>query len=57
LTLTQKAAICSRAGNQTLRELAAEVGVSHETVRAILRTAGAADVGDGLAVERGRPSP
>jgi hypothetical protein len=51
LTLTQKAAFCSRAGNQTLRELAAEVGVSHETVRATLRIAGVADVGDGLAAE------
>ena len=57
LTLTQKAAFCSRDGNQTLRELAADVGVSNKRVRAILRTAGAADVGDGLAAERGRPSP
>jgi hypothetical protein len=57
LTLTQKAAFCSRAGNQTLRELAADVGVSYKRVRAILRTAGAADVEDGLAAERGHPSP
>jgi hypothetical protein len=51
LILTQKAAICSRAGNQTLREPAAEVGVSHEAVRATPRTAGATDVGGGLAAE------
>ena len=51
LTLTQKAAFCSRAGNQTLRELAADVGVSHETVRATPRTVGAADVKGGLAAE------
>jgi hypothetical protein len=34
-----------------LRELAAGFGVSHETVHAALRTAGVADVGDGLAAE------
>jgi hypothetical protein len=34
-----------------LRELAADVGVSHETVRATPRTVGAADVKGGLAAE------
>jgi DeoR/GlpR family transcriptional regulator of sugar metabolism len=29
--------IRSEAGNRTLRELAAEFGVSHETVRTVLR--------------------
>jgi hypothetical protein len=51
LTLTQKAAICSRAGNQALREPAAEVGVSHEAVLATPRSAGATEVGGGLAAE------
>jgi hypothetical protein len=34
-----------------LRELAAKFSVSYKRVRAILRTAGVADVGDGLAAE------
>jgi hypothetical protein len=34
-----------------LRELAAEFGVSHETVRATPRTVGAADVRGGLAAD------
>ncbi len=33
----QEAAIRTRAGIHSLRELAAEFGVSHETVRAVLR--------------------
>ena len=37
LTQTQKAAIRKVAGHWTLRELAAEFGVSHETIRAVLR--------------------
>jgi DeoR/GlpR family transcriptional regulator of sugar metabolism len=39
------------AGTQTLRSLAAEFGVSHETIRTTLRAAGATDVGGGLAAE------
>jgi hypothetical protein len=41
-------AIRADAGNRTLRELAAAFGVSHETIRATLRTAGTPDVGVGL---------
>jgi hypothetical protein len=37
LTVGQKAAIHSKADNRTLRELAAEFGVSHETIRTVLR--------------------
>jgi hypothetical protein len=37
LSPEQEAAIHANAGNRTLRELAAEFEVSHETVRAILR--------------------
>jgi hypothetical protein len=37
LTVGQKAAIHSKADNRTLRELAAEFGVSHETIRTALR--------------------
>ncbi len=37
LTLDQQAAIQANAANRTLRELAAEFEVSHETVRAVLR--------------------
>ena len=33
----QEAAIRANAGNTSLRELAAQFGVSHETVRAVLR--------------------
>ena len=38
LTREQDAAIRAESGNRSLRELAAELGVSHETVRAVLRT-------------------
>ena len=41
LSPEQAAAIRFQAGNRSLRELAGEFGVSHETVRAVLR--GAAD--------------
>ena len=37
LTVEQVATIRVEADNRTLRELAAEFGVSHETVRAVLR--------------------
>ena len=37
LTAEQESAIRANAGNRSLRELAAEFGVSHETVRSILR--------------------
>jgi DeoR/GlpR family transcriptional regulator of sugar metabolism len=37
LSYEQEAAIRSEAGNRTLRELAAEFGVSHETIRTVLR--------------------
>jgi DNA-binding CsgD family transcriptional regulator len=37
LSPEQEAAIRASAGHRTLRELAAEFGVSHETVRAVLR--------------------
>jgi hypothetical protein len=53
----QEAAIQASAGDRSLRSLAAEFGVSHETVRATLRTAGAAEVGGGLAAECVCPSP
>jgi hypothetical protein len=36
LSPEQRAAIRAQAGNRSLRELAAEFGVSHETVRAVL---------------------
>ena len=36
LSSAQEATIRSEAGNRTLRELAAEFGVSHETVRRVL---------------------
>ena len=37
LSCEQEAAIRSEAGNRTLRELAAAFGVSHETIRTVLR--------------------
>ena len=37
LTADQEAGIRAAAGNRSLRSLAADVGVSHETVRAVLR--------------------
>ena len=37
LTEAEREAVRRLAGNRTLREVAAEVGVSHETVRAVLR--------------------
>jgi hypothetical protein len=37
LSLEQEAAIRRQAGNRTLRELAADFGVSHETIRTVLR--------------------
>ena len=37
LSPEQEAAIRANAGNRTLRELAADFGVSHETVRAVCR--------------------
>ena len=37
LSTNQKASIRANSGNRTLRELAAEFGVSHETIRAVLR--------------------
>jgi len=37
LTIGQKAVIRANGGNQSLRELAAEFGVSHETIRTVLR--------------------
>jgi DNA-directed RNA polymerase sigma subunit (sigma70/sigma32) len=37
LTPEQGATVRSRTGNATLRELAAEFGVSHETIRTICR--------------------
>jgi hypothetical protein len=37
LSAEQVEAIRTEAGNRTLRELAAEFGVSHETIRAVLR--------------------
>ncbi len=42
LSPEQAAAIRANAGNRSLRELAAEFGVSHETVRAVLRERGGA---------------
>jgi hypothetical protein len=36
LTVEQEAAIRAGAGNRTLRSLAAEFGVSHETIRTVL---------------------
>ncbi len=38
LSPEKEAAIRAEAGNRTLRSLAAEFGVSHETIRAVLRT-------------------
>ena len=37
LSLEQEAAIRSEAGNRTLRELAGTFGVSHETIRSVVR--------------------
>jgi hypothetical protein len=37
LTAEQKATTRSEAGNRTLRSLAADFGVSHETIRTVLR--------------------
>ncbi len=37
LSAEQEAAIGAEAGTRSLRELAAEFGVSHETIRAVLR--------------------
>ena len=37
LSSEQEAVIRSEAGNRTLRELAAQFGVSHETIRTVLR--------------------
>ena len=42
LSPEQEAAIRAEGGNRSLRELAAEFGVSHETIRAVLRGRGAA---------------
>ena len=42
LSAEEEVAIRGRAGNQTLRELAAEFGVSHETVRTVVRRGGLA---------------
>jgi hypothetical protein len=41
LSLEQVAVIRREAGNRTLRELAAAFGVSHETIRTVLRQAAA----------------
>ncbi len=38
----QEAAVRAQAGNRSLRELAAEFGVSHETIRVVHREADAA---------------
>ena len=38
LSANDKAAILSRAETTTLRELAADFGVSHETIRKVLRS-------------------
>ncbi len=40
LSPQQEAAIKADAGRRTLRDLAAEFGVSHETIRKVLRAAG-----------------
>ena len=42
LTLAQEEKIRAEAADRSLRELTAECGVSHETVRAVLRGRGAA---------------
>ena len=42
LFAVQEAAIRGRADNRTLRELAADFGVSHETIRTVLRQHGSA---------------
>ncbi len=44
LSPEQRAAIRADAGNRTLRALAAEFGVSHETIRTVLRERGAVSV-------------
>ncbi|MDP9363309.1 MAG: GntR family transcriptional regulator [Chloroflexota bacterium] len=44
LTEEHEAAIRVEAGTRSLRELAAAFGVSHETIRAVLREADAAGV-------------
>ena len=45
LSPEQQAIIRSEAGNCTLRELAAEFGVSHETIRTVLREPALAAMG------------
>ena len=57
LTAEQEVAIRALAGTKSLRSLAAEFGVSHETIRAPLRSAGAADFVGRIAAERVRRSP
>jgi hypothetical protein len=47
----QEAAIRASAGDRSLRSLAGECGVSHQTVHAPLLTVGVADVGGWLVVE------
>ena len=49
LSCEQEAAIRVRSGNRSLRELGAEFGVSHETVRSVLRPPRSADVAGGVA--------
>ncbi len=44
LSPEQEAALRAQAGTKSLRTLAAEFGVSHETVRAVLRAIERADV-------------
>ena len=44
LSPEQAAAIRASAGNRSLRELAAEFGVSHETVRSVIQGAGTISV-------------
>jgi hypothetical protein len=48
LTAEQEAAIRALAGTKTHRSLTVEFGVSHESVRATLRSAGTPDAGVGL---------
>jgi hypothetical protein len=45
LTREQEAALRHRGGTSSLRVLAAEFGVSHETARSVLRRSNAADAG------------
>ena len=49
LTAEQEAAIRAEAGARSLRELAADFGVSHETVRVVLRGGGEAGAARGAA--------